>query len=142
MYEKRTRAQIRQDHIMGGGNPFQRATISALDATMLHAVAKHGWAQTPLNPARKDVDNLPILVEEIGEVARAMTYDEGDRDKLVKELLQTAAMALSWAEAVDIRIAAAADRDEAEAMLVAIHGEAAVSDYLKNRDDVGKGPDE
>jgi hypothetical protein len=86
-----------------GGTSFHPATISALRATMVHAIAKHGWEQTPLNPARADVDNLPILVEEVGEVARAMTYDEGSRDALIKELLQTAAMALSWAEAVDKR---------------------------------------
>lgn len=103
--------------------PFEPITISALNASMLYAIAKHGWAQTPLNPARKDVDNLPILVEEIGEVARAMTYDEGSNDALIKELLQTAAMALSWAEAVDTRIAATADRKEAEEILEEIQGE-------------------
>jgi|SRR4029079_7101934 NTP pyrophosphatase (non-canonical NTP hydrolase) len=121
-------------------NTFEPATIAALHATMVHAIAKHGWAQTPLNPARKDVDNLPILVEEIGEVARAMTYDEGSRDALIKELLQTAAMALSWAEAVDIRIEADRNRQEATGILEDIHREAAMSDYLKNRDDVGRNP--
>jgi len=121
-------------------NTFEPATIAALHATMVHAIAKHGWAQTPLNPARKDVDNLPILVEEIGEVARAMTYDEGSRDALIKELLQTAAMALSWAEAVDIRIEADRNRQEATGILEDIHREAAMSDYLQNRDDVGRNP--
>jgi NTP pyrophosphatase (non-canonical NTP hydrolase) len=119
---------------------FEDATIAALHATMVHAIAKHGWAQTPLNPARKDVDNLPILVEEIGEVARAMTYDEGSNDALVKELLQTAAMALSWAEAVDVRMFAENTRREAKNILAEMQSEAAMSDYLKNRDDVGRNP--
>lgn len=100
---------------------FEPITISALHATMLHAIAKHGWHQTPLNPARSDVDNLPILVEEIGEVARAMTYDEGNRDALVKELLQTAAMALSWAQAVDTRREAEANRATATTILEELH---------------------
>lgn len=104
-------------------NTFEPATIAALHATMVHAIAKHGWHQTPLNPNRSDVDNLPILVEEIGEVARAMTYDEGSNDALVKELLQTAAMALSWAEAVDIRIAAENNRQKAKEILEEMHSE-------------------
>jgi NTP pyrophosphatase (non-canonical NTP hydrolase) len=102
-------------------HPFEPGTIAALKAAMVHAIAKHGWDQTPLNPCRKDTDNLPILVEEIGEVARAMTYDEGSNDALVKELLQTAAMALSWAEAVDIRIAAENTRRKATEILEEMH---------------------
>jgi NTP pyrophosphatase (non-canonical NTP hydrolase) len=50
-------------------------------------------------------DRLAILVEEVGEVAHELTYDQGgpgvgryDRDKLVKELIQVAAMAASWIE--------------------------------------------
>jgi hypothetical protein len=80
--------------------PFDDLTVNALQATMVAAIAKHGWDRTPLNPEQDDyADNLPILVEEIGEVARAMTYDNGNPDDLVKELLQTAAMALAWVQA-------------------------------------------
>jgi NTP pyrophosphatase (non-canonical NTP hydrolase) len=44
-------------------------------------------------------ERLAILVEEVGEVAHELTYDSsGDRDKLVKELIQVAAMAASWVE--------------------------------------------
>jgi hypothetical protein len=50
-----------------------------------------------------------------------MTYDEGSNDALVKELLQTAAMALSWAEAVDIRIAAENTRRKATEILEEMH---------------------
>ena len=45
---------------------------------------------------------LAILVEEVGEVAHELTYDQGGRDgrrdELVKELIQVAAMAASWIE--------------------------------------------
>lgn len=104
-------------------HPFEPGTIAALKAVMVHAIAKHGWNQTPLNPNRADVDNLPILVEEIGEVARAMTYDEGSNDALVKELLQTAAMALSWAQAVDTREEGTQNQKRAAELLEEIHGE-------------------
>lgn len=80
--------------------PFDPITISALQAEMARAIAKHGIEQTPLR--QDDAANLAILVEEVGEVARAMTYDEGgDADALVKELVQVAAMALAWAQRLD-----------------------------------------
>lgn len=80
--------------------PLDDLTISAVQAAMMAAIAKHG-DRTPLNPRMHDMEKLPVLVEEVGEVARAMTYDEGGRDALIKELLQTAAMALSWAQSLD-----------------------------------------
>ena len=80
--------------------PFDQLTLSALQTAMVAAMAKHG-ERTPLNPDMSDTDKLPVLVEEVGEVARAMTYDEGSRDALIKELVQTAAMALSWAQSLD-----------------------------------------
>ena len=81
--------------------PFEPMTISALQATMVAAIAKHG-DRTPLNPTMSDPDKLIILIEEVGEVARAMTYDEGSANQLVKELLQTAAMALAFAQSKDV----------------------------------------
>lgn len=78
--------------------PFDDASIAALQATMVVAIHKHGYNRTPLNGYRGDTDNLPILIEEVGEVARAMTYDESDPEALVKELLQVAAMALAWVQ--------------------------------------------
>lgn len=83
------------------GLPFDDVSISALQATMVAAIAKHGFERTPLNIHMLNVDKLPILVEEIGEVATAMTYDRGNDDDLIKELLQTAAMALAWAQSLD-----------------------------------------
>lgn len=78
---------------------FEPITTQALNAEILAAIAKHGWEQTPLNPNMSENEKLIILVEEIGEVARAMTYDEGDGNKLTRELIQVATMALAWAEA-------------------------------------------
>ena len=81
--------------------PLDDITISAVQATMLAAIAKHGRNRTPLNPHISNPEKLVILAEEFGEVARACTYDEGDNDALIKELVQTAAMALSWAQSLD-----------------------------------------
>lgn len=67
------------------------------------ADAKHG-DKSLLNPEMPDVEKLAALVEEVGEVGRALTYD-GDqgRDHLVVELIQVASVALSWATAELLR---------------------------------------
>ena len=45
---------------------------------------------------------LPILVEEVGEVAHCLTYDaDPDPRELRKELIQVAAMACAWIAAID-----------------------------------------
>lgn len=62
------------------------------------AIKKHGYQNTPAWPFMSDKDRLVILIEEVGEVARAMTYDEGDRNKLIAELVQVSTMALMWTE--------------------------------------------
>lgn len=67
-----------------------------LRAEMARAIEKHGKQQTPINSQMNDREKLVILVEEVGEVARAMTYDEGDAAELKAELLQVAAMAGMW----------------------------------------------
>jgi hypothetical protein len=51
-----------------------------------------------LNPGMELWERMAILFEEAGEVARACTYDQDG--ELLKELIQTAAMAASWAEAI------------------------------------------
>lgn len=60
------------------------------------ASTKHGRNQTPASGELSDDECLRILVEEVGEVARAMTYDEGNEDNLEAELTQVATMALAW----------------------------------------------
>ena len=82
--------------------PFDAISISAIQAEMTGAIAKHGALMTPLNPEMTNEAKLVILVEEVGEVARAMTYDNGgDKDALVRELIQVTAMALAWAQSLD-----------------------------------------
>ena len=61
------------------------------------AIDKHTLENTPLNPDKDIRDSFIILSEEVGEVARALTYDEGDIDKLYAELIQVAAMAAAMA---------------------------------------------
>lgn len=43
---------------------------------------------------------LPILVEEVGEVANALTYD-GPANKLRDELIDVLAVASAWVDAYD-----------------------------------------
>jgi hypothetical protein len=84
---------------------FDSITINAVHAAFVSAQVKRGVTGTP---ARRDMphgERLAILVEEVGEVAHAMTYGGGDGDGtgLVADLLQVAAMALAWVEGVEHR---------------------------------------
>jgi hypothetical protein len=73
-------------------------TLAAIQAEATSAHAKHG-SKSMLGPGYSHGDRLAILVEEVGEVAHELTYDQdGDKDKLVKELVQVAAMAATWIE--------------------------------------------
>jgi hypothetical protein len=79
-----------------------RAVLSVLQEVgheVMDSVHKHG-AESML-AGQPDGVALGILVEEVGEVARALTYDEGDRDELREELIQVAAMATAWVVALD-----------------------------------------
>lgn len=75
-------------------------TLTAVDAEYIRAHVKHS-GRTPKSPDMTDGERLAILGEEFGEVCRALTYDEGDKDNLVKELIQLSAMAAAWAEQAD-----------------------------------------
>jgi hypothetical protein len=102
-------------------------TLSAIQAEATGAHAKHG-EHSMMGSGYTDHERLAILVEEAGEaseeaarllyvnlailtgmpsdllrtignVAHSLTYDqEADRDKLVRELIQVAAMAATWVE--------------------------------------------
>lgn len=79
-------------------------TLAAIQAEATRAHLKHG-KHSMLGPSYTSGDRLAILVEEVGEVAHELTYDqggpgvgEGRRDELVKELIQVAAMAATWIE--------------------------------------------
>lgn len=67
------------------------------------AVAKHGILRTPANPALDVRDSYIILAEEVGEVARAMTYDNGNDVELDKELVQVATMAIAMLVGLRLR---------------------------------------
>lgn len=72
-------------------------TLNAVNAEYTRAHVKHtGW--TPNNDRMSDGERLAILMEEVGEVARAITYDNSNDENLVSELIQVSAMAAAWAE--------------------------------------------
>lgn len=74
-----------------------------IHAERLRAHGKH----SANGNSREDADAmneewLPILMEEVGEVAHWFTYDsERDIDELRNELIQVAAMAAAWVESID-----------------------------------------
>lgn len=70
-------------------------------AEMEAAVTKHGFKQTPANPEMNPMEKAVILFEEVGEVARATTYDGSNKDNLREELIQVAAMALMFAVSLE-----------------------------------------
>jgi len=69
------------------------------------AHAKHGpHGNSRENAHWKNREWLPILVEEVGEIAHELTYDvqsQGKMDRLRAELVQVAAMAAAWINAID-----------------------------------------
>jgi hypothetical protein len=84
-----------------GANPQTMAGLFHLvGQEVRRAYEKHG-SDSMLEPGKDDGTRLAILVEEVGEVARALTYDEGDGANLREELVQVAAMAVSWLHAIE-----------------------------------------
>jgi hypothetical protein len=81
-----------------GPAPLSAATFGALNAEVARAIAKHGLAHSPLNPATAAGECLAMLVEEVGEVAHTLTYDADPAD-LDEELVQVAAVAGMWLQA-------------------------------------------
>jgi hypothetical protein len=81
--------------------PLSDLTLMAVQAEALKAYLKHG-PMALNNPHMPWPLKFAALVEEVGEVARLHTHDhETDRDKLVQELLQVAAVALLWIEGLE-----------------------------------------
>lgn len=67
----------------------------------LRAHAKHSArGQSAEQLHHNDPRWLPILVEEVGEVAREICDHGYDRTHLRDELIQVAAMAQAWADAI------------------------------------------
>lgn len=59
----------------------------------------HGADKSCANPAKDNYSKLAILTEEVGEVARDLL--DGPTDNLRTELVQVAAVAVAWVEALD-----------------------------------------
>ena len=81
-------------------------TLSAVQAEATRAHLLHGENSMLSGGSDANDRRYRILGEEFGEVGRELNDAETgerppDRDKLVKELLQVAAMALSWVEALE-----------------------------------------
>ena len=76
--------------------------LDAVNDEFARGYRKHN-GKTPRSWKVGDAQSLVILVEEVGEVARAMTYDEGDVENLADELVQVAAMAAAWADRLMVR---------------------------------------
>ena len=55
------------------------------------------WARFPGEWSAPDGEKLAVLVEEVGEVARAILETESP-ERLRAELVQVAAVAVAWAE--------------------------------------------
>lgn len=75
-------------------------TLDAIRAEAIKAITKHGAGRTPADPHMTNGGRLAILTEELGEVARAMTYDQ-DPLNLERELIQVAAMAAMWIDGLN-----------------------------------------
>lgn len=75
---------------------MEDAGVAKVNMEMREAVSKHGFDRTPASNNIGDATKLITLVEEVGEVARSLTYDEADFENLKDELLQVATMSLAW----------------------------------------------
>ncbi len=95
-------------------------TLTAIQAEATRAHLKHG-EHSMLGTCYTSGDRLAILVEEVGKVAHELTYDQdGDRDRLVKELIQVCAMAASWVEYLE-GAGAQARRQQASEGITGMH---------------------
>lgn len=80
-----------------------RKPLHAVTAATLDLVAAERqrqdvkWGRSPGHWPNGSGVKLAVLVEEVGEVARALLEEEGD-ERLLEELVQVAAVAVAWAE--------------------------------------------
>ena len=66
------------DKIVAEADREQRidSVLTEFATEAARALAKHGAAQTMDGPSKTDGDRLAILMEEVGEVAHELTYDQ------------------------------------------------------------------
>jgi hypothetical protein len=55
---------------------------------------------TCADPKVPELRKLPVLMEEVGEVAAELQGDATERERLYNELIQVAAVAVAWAESL------------------------------------------
>lgn len=87
---------------MSGGLFLSPAILSAIKrerARQEELRAGGRFAYTCASPTVLNIYKLPILTEEVGEVAKAIC--EKDADQLQTELIQVAAVAVAWLEALE-----------------------------------------
>lgn len=75
--------------------PLSKRVIDDLQAEVIRSVQLWG-EKAMMNPDMPEEFRLPVLVEEVGEVAKAMNDNES-AEAMYAELIQVGAMALSWA---------------------------------------------
>lgn len=85
--------------------PLGKRVIDDLQAEVIRSVQLWG-EKAMMNPNMPEEFRLPILVEEVGEVAKAMNENEPE-ENMYTELIQVGAMSLSWAFVIRMRINAA-----------------------------------
>lgn len=74
--------------------------ISEIRAERQHSIDKHGENSMEYLKG-SDTSWLAILVEEVGEAAKSLTYDNQDNENLRDELIDIIAVASAWVEAMD-----------------------------------------
>jgi len=75
------------------------AVYREVEHARLKAHTKHGDNSIEVEPADSP-RWLAVLVEEVGEIANALTYD-GPRDNVRAELIDVLAVATAWVAAID-----------------------------------------
>jgi len=83
------------------GVDFKAGVFDQVEGELERAIVKHTFDGTPMNKTKDIRDSYIILAEEVGEVARALTYDEGSKENLRDELIQVAAMAVAMVIGLD-----------------------------------------
>jgi len=83
-----------------GSKVLSPLTLDAVAAEAIRAHYKHAASGGSfLDPGLTVTQRLAALMEEVGEVGRELTYDNTqDNNKLVKELIHVANVALTWVE--------------------------------------------
>jgi hypothetical protein len=81
---------------MHGWSPYDEVHRERIRAHEKHGAKGNSREQADWH----DKEWLPILMEEVGEAAHCLTYDANPVE-LREELVQVAAMAIAWIEAID-----------------------------------------